>query len=139
MYSTVCLDNIGDMNESEQAPQGGDLLGRRRETDGPVGRLTDEQRARLAAASPEDRDRVLQQVRLQHVRRSLADAVAGGRVSQADADSVLDRLSRGEDVHRMRRELRRRGVLPGRTDESGRGSATTPPKPTRTEDPWRRP
>jgi len=103
-----------------------------------VGRLTDEQRARLAAASPEDRDRVLQQVRLQHVRRSLADAVAGGRVSQADADSVLDRLSHGEDVHRLRRELRRRGVLPGRTDEPGRGSATTPPKPTRTEDPWRR-
>jgi hypothetical protein len=104
-----------------------------------VGRLTDEQRAQLATAKPEDRDRILREVRQQHASRSIADAVAQGRLSQADADAVLERLSHGEDVHRVRRELRRLGVLPGRADPPPGGAAKTPDVPTTTEDQRTRP
>jgi hypothetical protein len=102
-----------------------------------VRRLTDEQRALLAAAAPEDRDLMLREVRLEHVTRSLVDAVAEGRLSRADADSVLERLGHGEDVHQMRDELRRLGVLPGAGRPSRPGSDDFP-LPT-TEDGWARP
>lgn len=101
---------------------------------GPGGRLTEEQRARLAAAPPEDRERILQEVRGQHVRRSLGDAVAEGRLSQADADSVLERISRGEDVHSLRRELRGLGVLPGSADRPRREAVRTFPGPVTSDD-----
>ena len=59
------------------------------------------------------------QLRLEHARRSLDEAVSAGRIARPEADSLLARLARGEDAHAIRRELRRIGVLLGR---SGRGS-----------------
>jgi hypothetical protein len=66
--------------------------------------LSDEQRARLAAAPPGDRDQLLPEIRRQHVRRSLADAVTEGRLTQARATrcwigSSMARMSTGYDAN----------------------------------------
>ncbi len=60
------------------------------------------------------------QLRLEHARRSLDEAVSAGRIAQPEADSLLDRLARGEDAHTIRRELRRAGVLLGRSGQAAR-------------------
>lgn len=68
--------------------------------------------AGLEGWDPPDDHGQPQGMRQQHARSSLAAAVDEGRVAQADADTVLERLARGEDAHQIRRELRRAGVLP---------------------------
>lgn len=78
-----------------------------------------EQRAVEGCGPPGDHDQ-LQPIRLQHARSSLAAAVAEGRVAQADVDTVLERLARGEVPTRYDAELRRAGVLPGRAQRAGR-------------------
>ena len=76
------------------------------------GRLTEEQGEELRqAATVQELGRRAHAVQLQHASRALADAVAAGKLSRIDADGYLDRLNRGEDAHRVRRELRRAGVL----------------------------
>ena len=76
------------------------------------GRLSLEQRERFdAAASPAERDALIEEVRRTHVEEALAEAVAAGRLSPAAAARILDRLARGEEPHTLRRELRATGVL----------------------------
>ncbi len=65
------------------------------------GRLSLEQRERFdAAASPAERDALIEEVRRTHVEEALAAAAR-----------ILDRLARGEEPHTLRRELRATGVL----------------------------
>lgn len=76
------------------------------------GRLTEEQAKELRqATSGEDLGQRAHAIQVQHASRALAEAVAAGKLSQAAADEYLDRLNRGENAHRVRRELRVAGVL----------------------------
>jgi hypothetical protein len=87
-----------------------------------TGRLSEDQTAQLrAAAERGELAVVMREVRLQHVRLALADAVAVGTLGQPDADALLARLEHGEDTHALRRELRRAGILPAA--RRGDGSA----------------
>jgi hypothetical protein len=91
-------------------------------------RLSPEQRERLAAAaSPAERDVVIEEVRHAHLDKALDEAVIAGRLSPVVAAGILDRLARGEDPHALRRELRAAGVLilrsANKKHDEGDGSA----------------
>lgn len=78
----------------------------------PTSRLTKAQRAQLdTAASAQEREALLTDVRLTHIRDALADAVRADRLTAPAANQVVARLERDEDPHAIRRELRRAGVL----------------------------
>lgn len=112
---TACLATVSGMTGREGTPQPHPgPTGVAEQTGGSVRPRIDEERARKAAAELGGRDHPVEAIRLQHVRSSLAAAVAEGRVAQADADAVIERLTHGEDAHQLRRELRRAGVLPCR-------------------------
>lgn len=76
----------------------------RRVPPGQRERLTDD-------TPPAERDAVIGQVRREHLDGALAQAVAAGGLSPVSAQEILDRLSRGEDPHVLRRQLRAAGVL----------------------------
>ncbi len=83
----------------------------------PVGRsaprrLTKTRQAQLdSAASAPEREALLAEIRLTHIRAALADAVQADRITVPAANQVVARLERGEDPHAIRRELRHAGVL----------------------------
>lgn len=118
LIKTACLATVSGMTGREGTPQPHPgPTGVAEQTGGSVRPLIDEERA---GAPLGDRDHPVEAIRLQHVRSSLAGAVAEGRVAQADADAVIERLTHGEDAHQLRRELRRAGVLPRRAGRPGR-------------------
>jgi hypothetical protein len=76
------------------------------------GRLTEEESAQLRDTAERDGlTSAAKPIQLRHATAALAEAVAAGKVSQPDADRYLARLRAGEDAHRVRRELRRAGIL----------------------------
>ena len=76
------------------------------------GKLTKEESAQLReGAERGDPASAAKPVQLRHATAALAEAVAAGKLSQAEADGYLARLRDGEDAHRVRRELHRAGVL----------------------------
>jgi polyhydroxyalkanoate synthesis regulator phasin len=85
-----------------------------------AGRVTPEEAARLRAAtdSSEFDDTVLE-IRLRHARVIVDEAVADGRVSQAEADVLLERLRNREDPSFLR-GLRRRVPARDRRRETTR-------------------
>jgi hypothetical protein len=71
-------------------------------------RITDEDAARLrAAAASGDLDAEAQQIRLRHARARVDAAVEDGRLTQQEADTLLERVQNGEHP-RVLRGLRRR-------------------------------
>jgi hypothetical protein len=76
------------------------------------GRLTEEESARLReAAGRDDLQSAAGPVQLRHATAVLAQAVADDKITRSEADAYLARLRDGEDAHRVRRELRRAGIL----------------------------
>ncbi len=76
------------------------------------GRLTEEESAQLReAAERGELESAARPVQLRHATAALAAAVAAERITQSDADGYLARLRAGEDTHRVRRELRKAGIL----------------------------
>jgi|GEM_PF-4101568 len=75
-------------------------------------RLTDDQRRTLdTAATGEEYDTALTDIRLTHIENALAAAVAANRLGEDSARQIAQRLRAGEDPHAIRRELRAAGVL----------------------------
>jgi CRISPR/Cas system-associated endoribonuclease Cas2 len=63
-----------------------------------AGRLTEEEGARLhAAAHSGGLDEELRKVRLRHAKARLQRSVESGRVSEDDAQRILERLNAGDD------------------------------------------
>ncbi len=73
-----------------------------------AGRLTEDEAARLRAAADDDElEEGARAIQLRHARARIDEAVQQGNVTRAEAEDLLDRLDRGEDL-RFLRGLRRR-------------------------------
>lgn len=100
LYKTDCLDKVRVMERTQP------------DDDNPRRRLSPEQREAFdVAASPAERDAVIEGFRRAHVETALHEAVTAGRLGPAEAAGIFDRLARGGDPHALRRELRAAGVL----------------------------
>lgn len=76
-----------------------------------AGRITEEEAARVRAEATEGGGGAgasVIAIRLRHAREWLERQVAGGHMTQEEADEALDRLGRGEDPSVIR-QVRRRG------------------------------
>jgi hypothetical protein len=70
------------------------------------GRLTEEEATRLRAATgPREFDDAVRDISVRHASAAVAAAVADGRMSQDEADAVLDRLRSGEHSRSLRAYL----------------------------------
>ena len=73
-----------------------------------AGRMTADEAGRLrAAGSADDFQAVLGEVRARHAGPALDAAVAGGELSQPEADDLQHRLRDGEHGSELRRHFRR--------------------------------
>jgi hypothetical protein len=79
------------------------------------GRVTEDEAARLRAAEgdAEAFDAAAREIRVRHATPKLVAAVQGGKMTQGEADTVLEQLRAGEHSRSLRARLH--GILPGRS------------------------
>ncbi|MHB1533891.1 MAG: hypothetical protein ACYC1D_04605 [Acidimicrobiales bacterium] len=71
------------------------------------GRVSEQEGERLrAAGGPDEFDAVVGEIRVRHAGARLDAAVAGGAMSQEEADANLARLRNGEHPRSLREHLR---------------------------------
>ena len=72
-----------------------------------IGRITDEEAAQLRAAHGTPAfDEVVAGIRARHAQAHTDPAVADGRMSQDDADGLLERVRAGEHTAELRKQVR---------------------------------
>jgi hypothetical protein len=96
------------------------------------GRATEQEAGRLRAArGPDEFDDVVRDIRVRHARTRLDAAIKDGDLSQAEADGLFERLSKGEhpravraDLVKIRRRLRSRVPGSGALQDHGQEDFT---------------
>lgn len=87
-----------------------------------AGRISPEEAEQVRAAGTSgDPHEVVGEIRLRHARAAVAAAVEDGRLTQDQADSMIEQVKDGE-LPRFLRELRREGLLRGRQDAAAAGT-----------------
>ena len=95
-------EDLEDTTDATRRPR----LMRRLDSMVASGRVTDEEAARLRAASSNDEfDEAVRGIRLRHAQTRLDTAVEGGDMTREDADGFIARLGAGEHPRSLRAHL----------------------------------